>query len=119
MEHALIDLDELVLGLEEDWEIIREIFDVFVEEAPGRREKFEKALAEDDFEAMILLAHSLKGASGTIKAEPLRQACYVLEQAARAGDAAKTAEFTPIVLDLLDKTAARMEELKPTLRPAS
>ncbi|HEX9081197.1 MAG TPA: Hpt domain-containing protein, partial [Holophagaceae bacterium] len=72
-----------------------------------------------DFGAMVQLAHSLKGASGTIKAEPLRQACYELEQAARDSDAARIRHFTPVVLDLLEKTAAQMEALKPTLGPAS
>lgn len=115
MEPVLIDMDKLFGRMEDDRELIREVFEVFIEEVPGRRVKFAKALAEGDHTAMVMYAHSLKGASGTLMAEALREACFELERAARAGDAAGVAAFTPVVLDLLDRTAARMAELKPTL----
>jgi len=115
METELLNMVKLFERMEDDRELIREVFEVFVEEAPGRRVKFEAALAGADQTAMIMLAHSLKGASGTLMAEPLQKACYELEHAARTGDAARIAEFTPMVLDLLEKTAAKMEALKPAL----
>lgn len=112
MEQNLLDLDKLLERMEDDRELIREIFDVFVEEVPSRRGKFEKALAASDASTMVLLAHSLKGASGTLHAEPLRQACYELEHAARAGDLEKVQSLTPEVLDLLERTSLRMVELR-------
>jgi HPt (histidine-containing phosphotransfer) domain-containing protein len=115
MEQVLIDMDKLFIRMEEDTDLIREVFEVFIEEVAGRKVKFAKALAEGDHAAMTLHAHSLKGASGTLMAEPLREACYDLERAARAGDADGEAAHLPRVLDFLEKTAARMEELKPTL----
>lgn len=115
MEQNLLDMDKLLERMEGDLELIREIFDVFVEEVPARRGKFEKALAESDTSTMVLLAHSLKGASGTLHAEPLRQACFELEHAARAGDMDKMRELTPPVLDLLERTKVRMVELRATV----
>jgi HPt (histidine-containing phosphotransfer) domain-containing protein len=115
MKAQLIDMPRFVERMEGDRELILEVFEVFMEEAPGRREKFEKALAAMDFEALTMLAHSLKGASGTLQADLLHQVCYDLEKAARAGDEDKAREFTPRVLALLDETAAHMRELKATV----
>jgi len=115
MDIPLLDFDKLIERMEGDLELIREIFDIFVAEAPERRAKFEKALLEGDSQAMVMLSHSLKGASGTLHAEPLRQACYDLEHAARAADAAKVAALTPPVMDMLEKTAARIDEIRKGL----
>ena len=115
MELPLVDMEKLLVRMEDDRELIREIFEVFIEEYPERRSKFERALSGDDTKTMVLLAHSLKGASGTLHAEPLRQLCFELEHASRTGDSARIASFTPLVLDMLDKTAKAMEELKARL----
>lgn len=112
MDTSFLDFEKLIERMEGDMDLIREIFDIFVSEAPERRAKFEAALSGGDNQGMVMLAHSLKGASGTLHAEPLRQACYDLENAARAADAAKVAALTPPVLDLLEKTAATMDEIR-------
>lgn len=115
METPLIDFEKLLVRMEDDRELIREIFEVFVSEYPERRSKFERALSSADMKGMVLLAHSLKGASGTLHAEPLRGVCFELERAAREEDAGKVAAFTPAVIDLLAGTVAAMEELKAGL----
>jgi len=108
MDHGVIDMDRLMEQMEGDRELIAEVFDMFVEEAPTRREKFLAAQAAQDMQALVMLAHSLKGASGTLQCEPLRQACFELEHAARANEAARAEQCIPAVLDLLEKTAAWM-----------
>ncbi|GFK94897.1 Phosphotransferase RcsD [Fundidesulfovibrio magnetotacticus] len=104
----LVDMAKLVERMEGDQDLINEVFDMFVEEAPARRVKFQAALAGQDAQAVVMLAHSLKGASGTLHCEPLRQACFELEHAARAADQEQVSALTPPVLDLLEKTAAWM-----------
>jgi HPt (histidine-containing phosphotransfer) domain-containing protein len=113
MEQLLVDMDKLMVRMEGDRELIKEVFTIFVEEAPARRMKFEKALIVKDLGAMAMLAHALKGACGTLEADPLRQACNDLEHAARGGDADKVLSVCPNVLELLDKTAGFMAELTP------
>lgn len=108
MDANLVDMARLMERMEGDQDLINEVFDMFVEEAPARRVKFQTALAGQDVQAMVMLSHSLKGASGTLHCEPLRQACFDLEHAARAADTAKVAALTPPVLELLEKTAAWM-----------
>jgi HPt (histidine-containing phosphotransfer) domain-containing protein len=115
MEAQLIDMPRFVERMEGDRELILEVFEVFMAEVPERRGKFEKALAAMDLEALTMLAHALKGASGTLQAELLREACSELEKAGRAGDADSVREVAPKVIALLGETAARMLELKATV----
>ncbi|EHJ49267.1 Hpt domain protein [Solidesulfovibrio carbinoliphilus subsp. oakridgensis] len=105
---VLIDLDRLRLRFDDDQELLDEIFRVFLEEAPGRRAGITQARETGDMPRLTRLAHSLKGVAGTMLAEPLRQAAYDLEKAARAGDMARTAPLAGEVLDLLDRTAAAL-----------
>lgn len=115
MEQNLIDMVKLNERMEDDRELIREVFQVFIEEVPIRRAKFDKALSEQDFPALLMLAHSLKGASGTLQAEPLRHVSQALELAVREDRTGDVAVLVPPVLDLLDATAAHMAELLKTL----
>jgi HPt (histidine-containing phosphotransfer) domain-containing protein len=101
-----VDLDRLRERFDDDEELLTEIFQVFVAEAPGRRQGIEAALASGDFEQLARLAHALKGVAGTMFAEPLRQAAYELEIAARSGDRERTAACIPLVLDRVDGVAA-------------
>jgi HPt (histidine-containing phosphotransfer) domain-containing protein len=115
MGDSILKLDSVLQRMENDRELVREIFEVFIEEAPVRAERFKAALAASDMDAVMRLAHALKGASGTLTAEPLRQACYDLEHAARAGEKEKVDALAPPVFDMLEKTVARMAELKEEL----
>lgn len=115
MEQNLIDMARLDERMEGDRELIREVFSVFVEEAPTRRARFEKAVGDLDVATLVMLAHSLKGASSTLQAEPLRQASQALEMAARENRTGDLAALVPPVLGLLDKTAQAMKSQLETL----
>ena len=111
MDTALIQMDALMERLEHDTELVKEIFGVFLEETPGRLTRFAAALSAVDFPAMVHQAHSLKGTSGTLQAEPLRAACLALEAASRNADEAAMRQAYPAVIDLLRRTDARIREL--------
>ncbi len=102
----LLDLEKLRLRFDGDDELLGEIFTVFLEEAPERREGILAALATGDLPRLTHLAHSLKGVAGTIFAEPLRQAAYELELAARTGDLDRSRLLSDPVLKLLALTAS-------------
>ena len=101
-----IDLVRLRARFDDDQELLAEIFSVFLSETPGRRTDLEAALAGGDLTRLAGLAHSLKGVAATLFAEPLRQAAYDLEQAARSGDASAAQAAVGRVFDLLERTAA-------------
>ncbi len=105
---ALIDTAKLLDRLEDDKELMEEIFVVFIGEAPERRAKITSAFKAMDMDALTRLAHSLKGASGTLVAEPLREASSALEMASRTGDAPGVAASAPKVIDILERTVEFM-----------
>ena len=105
---ALIDAPKLLDRLEDDKELMKEIFAVFIGEAPERLAKILSAFEAMDMNALTRLAHALKGASGTLAAEPLREASSALEMASRTGDAEGVAESAPMVLDILARTVEFM-----------
>lgn len=104
----LIDMARLRERFDDDQELLAEIFAVFVSESPGRRAGIEAALAEADLATVAGMAHSLKGVAATLFAEPLRQAAFALEKAARSGDASAARTAVALVFDLLDRTAASL-----------
>ena len=108
IEHPLVDLARLRERFEEDDALLGEIFAVFASEAPGRRSGMEDALDTGDFARLAGMAHSLKGVAATMFAEPLRQAAYALEMAARAGDAGAAVAAAPEVFRLLAATVASL-----------
>ena len=105
-EQLQLDLDKLRERFDNDEELLAEIFAVFASEAPGRRRGMEAALASGDLANLAGMAHSLKGVAATMFAEPLRQAAYALELAARAGDAQAAAVALPVVLERLAAVVA-------------
>lgn len=115
MSQQLVNMEKLLTLMEGDVELIREVFEVFAEEVPQRRDKFESALSDGDMVALMQLAHALKGSSGTLQAEPLRDVSRELEHAAREGRETAARELVPNLLSLLDRTAAAMREEKRRL----
>lgn len=68
-----------------DAEFLRELINLFLEDTPEQIEALAAALAGGDAEGVRSWAHTLKGASASFGAEPLRQLFYELETAARQG----------------------------------
>ncbi|UCG87363.1 MAG: response regulator [Gemmatimonadota bacterium] len=70
----------------------------FLQDAPGRVEELEDAVAARDAERIYSTAHALKSASGTIRARRLADLLKQVEAAGRSGDTAKAAGLFERVL---------------------
>ncbi|MGD2064026.1 MAG: Hpt domain-containing protein, partial [Nitrospirota bacterium] len=78
-----------------------ELMNLFVEDTAQRIAALTEAIAGADIAAVTTVAHTLKGSSGNIGAEPLRQAALAVEQHGRAGDlATATTSLTRIEKEL-------------------
>jgi len=77
----LVDVPALLERLEGDETFMHELLSIFVEEAPGRKVAFEKAIADQDIESIRKQAHALKGSSLTLCARPVGAAAGALESA--------------------------------------
>jgi signal transduction histidine kinase/DNA-binding response OmpR family regulator len=91
-------------------ELLAEIATIFLEEYPGLMDTIEAGFASDDLGSVERASHRLKGSLGMLAARPAQEAAGILEQSARAEEAAPardawivlSAEIQFLVSDLTD-----------------
>jgi signal transduction histidine kinase/DNA-binding response OmpR family regulator/HPt (histidine-containing phosphotransfer) domain-containing protein len=69
-----------------DQEMVEIIAGIFIEHYPGDLEKMHKGLAENDLQAVLFVAHALKGTLAMFGAQPAVQMAHRIEQQAARGD---------------------------------
>ncbi|MGF1789315.1 ATP-binding protein [Photobacterium profundum] len=75
-----IELNTLLDMMDDDHNIVVQFLMIFAEEHANDVSKFEQALKRSDFDAAVLISHSLKGASGSIGAFKVSQAAQNVEK---------------------------------------
>jgi CheY-like chemotaxis protein len=93
-EPVVYNHDLLAENLGGDETLIREVINVFLDDAPRQIQNLEKAVAEADASMIERQAHTLKGAAGNVGAEILQAAASVLE---KAGQAVEQAQFADLL----------------------
>lgn len=61
---------------------VKELTDMFVDVMPDRLDKIDQAIKAYDFETIKVIAHSMKGSSGSIGGMRMHAVCERLEMAA-------------------------------------
>ncbi|OAN13351.1 ATPase [Photobacterium jeanii] len=79
-----VSLSDLLEMMDNDHDIVQTFLVMFADEHAQDIEKLEQALSEQDFSQAILISHSLKGASGSICADGVRQAATLVEKQVKA-----------------------------------
>ena len=72
------------LGGEDDPDLLADLVQMFLQDAPGRMKQIEEALASGDIKALEHAAHTLKSSSANIGARGLSAICKRMEELARA-----------------------------------
>lgn len=85
MSEEIIDLKEVLERVQQDKELLVELFDIYQEDFTGKRQALGDAIAAKDIGKIKEVAHSMKGSSGNISAKPLYAACLQLEMLAKEG----------------------------------
>jgi CheY-like chemotaxis protein/HPt (histidine-containing phosphotransfer) domain-containing protein len=80
-----VNLDELLARVENDWDLLREIGEIFREDFPKYEAKLIDAAAGKDLAGATEAAHALKGMLANLSAAGAAAAASQLEQAARDG----------------------------------
>ncbi len=108
----LLDKEAALEQVQGDEEFLDELYKIFYNEIPERKNSFSGAFSEEDAKRIASLAHSLKGVSLTIGAFSCKHLAEEVEHAAKAGDL-ETAreEYSRLedTLDELEKIIGRME----------
>jgi protein-histidine pros-kinase len=109
-QSELLDLDRALDRLSGDTEFLNELFTLYLVDAPDRLSTLKTAMTEDDEEAMVKSAHSLKGISATVCASKMQELAYQAEMAARAGEKSTVGDLVPLLEKTLEKTTSDIRE---------
>ena len=85
MSEEIIDLKDVLERVQDDKELLVELFDIYQEDFVVKRKALGDAIAANDIAKIKEIAHSMKGSSGNISAKPLHAACLKLETLAKEG----------------------------------
>ena len=86
MIEEIIDLKDVLERVQDDKELLAELFDIYQEDFVIKRQALGEAIVAKDIPKIKEVAHSMKGASGNISAKPLYAACLKLEGLAKEGN---------------------------------
>lgn len=92
----VLNLDTMERLLEDtSVDFLPSLIEVFEAESAQRVENIQNNLAQRDFTALSVEAHSLKGTSATFGAEALRALSEKIEKSAKAGDNQTVEDLVP------------------------
>ena len=112
MSSPAVDRDALVELLDEKSDLIVTIIDSFLDDCPDYMEAIREAVENEDPGTLKQEAHGLKGAAGSLRAEPASEAAQVLEEIGRSGDFSEA----ETALDTLGQEIDRLEDDLRALR---
>ncbi len=95
--------------LDNDVELLNEMIDLFIDEAPVQLTELSSALTRGDFPMLADAAHAIKGMSAHFCAEKIINLAINLEQAARNN---AKADFQSMTSELAENTMALIENLQ-------
>ncbi len=78
-----VDLATLLTRVENDWDLLHEMIELFLDSSPQLLAEIEAGLARQDCQSVERTAHALKGAMQSISAVPAAQAAATLEAFAK------------------------------------
>lgn len=115
MSRPSLNRDGLVELLDGNPDLIATIIDSFLDDCPRYMEAIRGAVEESDADVLKREAHGLKGAAGSIRAEPASDAAATLEEIGRSGD------FTEAeaALETLEHEIGRLKEDLKALKEES
>lgn len=93
----IIDLKDVLERVQDDKELLVELFDIYQEDFMIKRKALGEAITAKDIAKIKEIAHSMKGSSGNISAKPLHAACLQLEMLAKDGKTDGMQELTATI----------------------
>lgn len=111
METDIIDLPEVLERVQDDKELLVELFEIYKEDFMKKRESLGEAINVKNIDKIKEIAHSMKGASGNISAKLIYASCLELEQLAKSGTTTGMADLVKRVDDQFAQVKIKTAEL--------
>jgi two-component system, sensor histidine kinase and response regulator len=113
--NSCIDLQDLLDRVDNDRQLVVELFSMFKNDLPGSLQSLRDAVARGDLNKIVQLSHTLKGTLGNLAAGKASNSAATLERLARGADAAQLAAA---VADFEGHANAILRELEAFLAEA-
>lgn len=115
---ARVNLRELLNRVDNDRQLLHELFSIFREEFPGNLRNLRAAVAAGNLPEAAKLSHTLKGTLSNLAVGTGAASAAALEHAARSGDSSRVqaafADFDKTVAGLLSEFEACLAEAHPS-----
>ena len=118
MDNDVIDLKDFLDRVQDDKDLMLELFDIFMDDYKQKRQSLKEAVAKKDFEQIKSLAHSLKGASGNISAKALRVIFLKLEDVGKANNLTGIEQLLSDLDHRYSELIKRIDEIKKEFQNA-
>lgn len=112
MPSSAVDREALIALLDGNPDLIVTIVDSFLNDCPDYMEAIREAVETGDAERLEREAHGLKGATGSLRAEPASEAAQVLEEIGHSGNFSEA----EAALETLEQEIDRLEDDLRALR---
>lgn len=112
MDNRVIDLEDVLERVQNDWELLFELFDIFEQDFMVKKPMCDNLFSHQEFDKLRDIAHSLKGAAGNISAKKLFDSLYQIEKLSEE----HTPERIPALLKAVDKQFIEFQSAKAQIR---
>lgn len=88
--------------------LLNRIVGMFLEQINSKQDALNDAIASKDIEAIRFTSHAMKGVSGDVGADLVREQAAFIEQKAKQGDIDNATEDNEKLAELIDETTSLM-----------
>jgi HPt (histidine-containing phosphotransfer) domain-containing protein len=111
---SVFDYDEALSRFENDFQLMVEVAELFVDDCPRRLEAMHEAMVAGDLKALEHTGHSFRGSAANFGALEVVSAALQLETLARAGDLQQTPAAAAALEHEIERLVGRLlSELLP------
>ena len=107
----IIDQEELINRFEDDWDLLTELIELFIEERPKMLKELDQAIREKNSTVIKEKAHRMKGVFANFSAKKAWQTAYELEQMGRENKFDRAEKLYQNFKIITDETELVLKEL--------
>ena len=112
MSEEVIDLPEVMERVQDDKELLLELFEIFTKDYDQKIQVLRSALTEKNFEVIKDVVHSIKGAAGNISAKAVHATCLNIEKLSAEQNISAIESTVPVLDGNFKILQSRMAEIK-------
>jgi two-component system sensor histidine kinase/response regulator len=112
MVKSAIDLPDVLERVQDDWELLLELLDIFQQDYSVKRPNLGGMVQQKNFDKIRDISHSLKGAAGNISAKEMFQSFYQLEKMAENKELGQMEQILKVVDQQFVELQACIVQLK-------